>query len=112
MAKKRGPYRKQSKKNPLVKLAEWRTFRGWTVEELAERSGLSTGTISGIERGDVGFSEESILALARAIGCTVGELFDVDPNETAGFWQTWSKMTQDERQWASRMIETMPKRGK
>lgn len=112
MGKKRGPYHQKRagerpRRRPLIRVRQWRAYRGWTVEELAERSGLSVGAISGMEHGVQGFSEESVVALAKAFGCTAGELLDVDPSETGSFWQIWSQMSPEERQRAARVIEAM-----
>lgn len=40
-----------------------------TQEELAERSGLSTGSISNLETGRNGFTDKSLAAVALALGC-------------------------------------------
>ena len=55
-----------------------RTFRehlGWSQDELAHRSGLSRAGVSAIETGRLVPSTGAALALARAFGCTVEDLF-------------------------------------
>lgn len=52
-----------------------RKAAGLEQEELASRSGISQGTISRIERGSPAPSVETALALARALGLTVEDLF-------------------------------------
>jgi len=51
---------------------------GWTLERFAEEAGLTPNYIGTIETGkrDVGIT--SLLALARALNCGVGDLFE-DP---------------------------------
>jgi molybdate-binding protein/DNA-binding XRE family transcriptional regulator len=59
---------------------EVRAFRereGWTQYELALQTGLSRAGISGIETGRLVPSTAAALALARAFGCTVEELFQL-----------------------------------
>ena len=55
-----------------------RTYRvrlGWSQDELARQSGLSRAGISAIETGRLVPSTGAALALARAFGCTVEDLF-------------------------------------
>lgn len=61
-----------------IKLA--RDQRGWTLEELSEKSGVKVGTISALEnRG----SNKSVYfpAIARALGMTVEQLAVYDPKQ-------------------------------
>lgn len=59
------------------RVRELRIKRGWTVEQLAERAGLSTGQVSKIETSKRGWSVQSLQALADALGCKVVDLIDV-----------------------------------
>jgi DNA-binding XRE family transcriptional regulator len=53
----------------------YRDRLGWSQGELARRSGLSRAGISAIETGRLVPSTGAALALARAFGCTVEDLF-------------------------------------
>lgn len=74
MAKPRGPHKIKAKgsepprKSGLPQLKTWRIKRGLTVAALAEKAGLSAGTVSGIENGTQSFSDDSLTRLARALG--------------------------------------------
>lgn len=48
---------------------------GWTLAEVAERSGVSIPTISRAERGQLALSYEKFSALARALRMDMGTLF-------------------------------------
>lgn len=48
---------------------------GWTLAEVAERSGVSITTISRAERGQLALSYEKFSALARALRMDMGTLF-------------------------------------
>lgn len=63
-------------------MREWRTFYGWTLEELAGRSGVERGTIGAMEIRDSKRSENGP-ALAKAFGISVEELIDdsVQPSD-------------------------------
>jgi len=52
-----------------------RLRRGWTVESLAERVGVSRPTMMKIERGDPGVAVGTVLDAAALVGVP---LFDVD----------------------------------
>lgn len=58
-----------------ARVREWRTFYGWTLEDLAGRSGVERGTIGAMEIRDSKRSENSP-ALAKAFGISVEELLD------------------------------------
>jgi transcriptional regulator with XRE-family HTH domain len=51
-----------------------RSARGYTQEELAERSGFTVKFISSIERGLVNVPLASLATIARGLGVTVSEL--------------------------------------
>jgi transcriptional regulator with XRE-family HTH domain len=85
----RGPYQKDVEDPDQVGLAgirlrQHRLARAWTVEKLAEKAGLSPGTISGIESGKSGYSPATLEKLAHALDTTVGGLFDIDPRPGKG----------------------------
>lgn len=52
-----------------------RKARGWSQEELSETSGLPRSSVSGIEAGRLTPSVAAALAVARALECSVEELF-------------------------------------
>jgi transcriptional regulator with XRE-family HTH domain len=57
------------------RVQEVRLQRGWTLEELAEKAGLSTSQVSKVENGKRGWSVTSLESLAKALGVDVSELF-------------------------------------
>jgi transcriptional regulator with XRE-family HTH domain len=52
-----------------------RTERGWTLEGLAERTGLHATYVGGVERGERNIGFDNILKLARALEVPVSALF-------------------------------------
>ena len=62
------------------RLKELRADRGWTLEELAERTGLSKPFLSRLEAGDRQPSIAAVLTLARAFGVAVGAMFESAPH--------------------------------
>src|SRR5215467_2650888 len=61
----------------------YRDRLGWSQGELARRSGLSRAGISAIETGRLVPSTGAALALARAFGCAVEDLFRLPRIESA-----------------------------
>jgi DNA-binding XRE family transcriptional regulator len=81
-----------------IKLRQWRLFRKMTVAMLAEAAELSTGTISGIEGGDLGYSYVTLHKLAKALRTTVAGLFGVNPLKDREFWSVWDQASAPQRQ--------------
>lgn len=109
---KRGPYKKSTPKVPPPRwrrtfLAEWREFRGFTQEELADRAGLSVGLISAIESQKSAYSAESLDNLARALGIERGMLLDVSPKGAETLWNTILRANADQREQIARHAEVI-----
>ncbi|WNI33337.1 helix-turn-helix transcriptional regulator [Streptomyces sp. ITFR-6] len=58
-----------------LELARLRAARGWTYDELADRSGLARRTLIEIEQGRTIGTLKSWHALAHALGTPLDELF-------------------------------------
>jgi transcriptional regulator with XRE-family HTH domain len=60
----------------------WRRLRGLTQAQVADRAGVSRGTVIRLERGDGGVSIETLIRVLRALG-VLGELSPaLDPYRT------------------------------
>lgn len=60
----------------------WRKLHGLTAAQVAERAGVSRGTLRRIEHGDTGVSLDSLLRVVRILG-QIDLLVDaIDPYET------------------------------
>ena len=67
------------------KLKKFRKENHLTQEELAVCSGVSRATIARNETARCGLSQKSLMALSRALGCTVDELLcEEDGDEKQG----------------------------
>lgn len=60
------------------RLHELRRARGWTLANLAKRSGLAVSTISKAERGLMSLTYDRMLSLARGIGVDMAEFFTAE----------------------------------
>jgi transcriptional regulator with XRE-family HTH domain len=50
------------------KVRQLRLAKGWTQEELAERTGLHATYVGGVERGERNLGLDNLLKIARALG--------------------------------------------
>jgi transcriptional regulator with XRE-family HTH domain len=64
------------------RLRDLRASRGWSLEALAERSGVSRSMISLIERGESSPTANVLDKLAAALGVTLGSLFTEPTGKT------------------------------
>jgi transcriptional regulator with XRE-family HTH domain len=62
-----------------LRLRELREERHMSVRELSDRSGVTAGVISRLERGHMEPKPEAIERLAAALGVTVDELAAPEP---------------------------------
>lgn len=60
-------------------LREWRKYRQLTQERLAERVGVTPGTISQLENGQISYTQPTLEALAAALSCEPGDILSRDP---------------------------------
>lgn len=70
-------YGRDCKNNPVIKLAYYRTLRGYSQQELADKAGCHKNQIQHVEYGKREFGGISVkiaLAIADALGVDVREL--------------------------------------
>ncbi|GGF34720.1 helix-turn-helix domain-containing protein [Subtercola lobariae] len=63
-------------------LSVWRKLQGLTAQQVAERAGISRGTLQKVESGDTGVSFGAALSVARALGVLDAMVNATDPYET------------------------------
>lgn len=71
-----------------------RKNRGWSQDQLAAQSGIPRSSISAIEAGRLTPSVTAALAVARALECSVEELFGTSSVETPVPCQSWAWVPQ------------------
>jgi transcriptional regulator with XRE-family HTH domain len=64
------------------RISRERAVRGLSIEELAQRAGVSTGLLSQIERGIGNPSLSSLVGLASALEVPLGSFFGGEPGES------------------------------
>lgn len=71
---------------------EWRQHRGLTLEQLAERIGVTHGALSQLERGLVNYTQPMLEAIAEALDCEPADLIMRDPK--AEIWSVMDTLKQ------------------
>lgn len=98
-------------------LKEWRKFRGYSQDRLAERvSGLSEfslvkGDISNLEKGKRRYNQDLLEALAEALDVPAGYLVMINPLESR-FWTIWEQASEGERKDIESLAEVVLQRRK
>ncbi len=58
------------------RIRELRAEKGWSQEDLAEACGLHRTYVGDVERGERNVSVDNIEKIAKALGVSVGSLFE------------------------------------
>ena len=99
MAKKVTPRFKQSELERPTFFKEWRKYRKLTLEQAAERAGMTAGNISAMERGAQNYTQGGLEALARAYRCdNPAHLLMVDPTKDDAMFSIWERAKVGDRQ--------------
>jgi transcriptional regulator with XRE-family HTH domain len=87
---------------------EWREFRELTQARAAERTPLSQGYLSDLERGVRRFNEEHLAMLSKAYNCEPWELIGrnplIEPEPVASIWD---RIPNDKRDAARQMLDAL-----
>jgi transcriptional regulator with XRE-family HTH domain len=70
----------------------WREYRNLTQEQLAERVGVTPGTISQLENSRINYRQPLLEALAEALNCNPGDLLNIDPMRDGAIWSIWESL--------------------
>lgn len=100
-------------KDILAVITEYRTSRGWTEYQLAERSGLPQSTISSWYRKNMVPTVPSLEKICNAFGITLSQLFsegDAPVSLTESqqkLLQAWSRLSEDQQDAVFALIDKM-----
>lgn len=88
---------------------EWRKYRHLTQDQLAERIGVATSTISQLETGKQGYSQPTLEALAEALMCQPADLLMRNPLEEDAIWSIWEGLDEPSRNQVIEIAKTFRK---
>ncbi len=100
-------------KDILLAITEYRTERGWSEYQLAEKSGLPQSTISSWYRKNLIPTIQSLEKICTAFGITLSQLLaedDVPVSLTKSqkkLLERWSKLTEEQQEVIFNLIDKM-----
>ncbi len=92
-------------------IRDWRKWRDLTLERLADRVGVSTGALSQLERGEVGYTQPMLEALAEALNCEPADLLTYSPQAVKELRSIWAAIPEENREQAMKVLQTFMKSG-
>lgn len=78
-------------------IRQWREFRNLTQEQLADRLEMTSSFLSMLERGQRGYTQETLEAIAYALQTDVASLLMRDPSDENAVWSIWQEAKPAER---------------
>jgi transcriptional regulator with XRE-family HTH domain len=90
---------------------EWRKYRGYSQEQLAEMLGVTHSAISQLETGRVNYTQPMLEALAEALNAAPGFIVAVNPLVGGGMWSIWEKARPAQRTQIEAIAQTILKTG-
>lgn len=91
-------------------IRQWRKSRGLTLEQLAELVEMVPSHLSMLERGQRGYVQETLEAIARALKTDVGSLLSHGPDDTDGDLRSiWQGGTPTQRRQIVEIAKTITK---
>ena len=88
-------------------IREWRKHRGLTLEQLAERIGMTHQNLGKVERYKVPYSQTLLERLADALGADPASLIMRNPADPDGIWSLWEDLTVPERRTAANVLRVI-----
>ncbi len=92
-------------------IRQWREYRGKTLEQLAEATGITHASLSRIERGLQPYSQAILEALAEALMTDPASLLMRDPKNADAIWSIWDQAKEGERRMIEQLARTVVKTG-
>ena len=95
MNRRRAKSRQKSRQKTYLRA--WRLHRGLTLEQLAERVGITHASLSRIERGHQEYKQSLLEALAAELSIDTASLLMRDPSDPEAIWSIWDQAEPAER---------------
>ena len=87
----------------------WRKYRKLTLEQVAEIVGVTPGALSQLERGDTGYTQPMLEALADAFQCEPSDLIARPPGVSEGLSYVWEQIPVEDRAKALEVLKAFTK---
>lgn len=103
------PLKRRTSRRTFIR--QWRAHRGLTLEQLAERLEMTASHLSMLERGERGYTQETLEAVAHALQTDPASLLMRDPTAQDAIWSIWDNAKPGERQMIIDIAKTITKTG-
>lgn len=90
-------------------MRQWREHRDKTLEEIADKIGITHATLSRIERGIHPYSQAVLEKVAKELSTDVPSLLTRDPADPENIWGIWDQAKPGERQMIVDIAKTIVK---
>jgi transcriptional regulator with XRE-family HTH domain len=92
-------------------IREWRQFRNLTLEQLADRLDMTASHLSMLERGQRGYAQDTLEAIANALQTDAASLLVRDPSDPEAIWSVWEQAKPGERRQIVEIAKTLIRTG-
>lgn len=96
------------KKRPTNYIRQWRKHRHLTQEQLAGRVEMTASSISQLESGKQGYTDQTLAAIAHALTCEPADLLARDPTKPEyQLWRIITGLNPDQQAQALRVLKAL-----
>lgn len=88
-------------------IRQWRKHRHLTLEQLAERIGMTHQNLGKIERFQVPYGQHLLEALAEELRATPADIINIDPTKEDAVWSIYETLTAPQRRQAAAMLRVI-----
>lgn len=89
----------------------WRKHRHLTLEQVADRLDMTPSHLSMLERGERGYTQETLEAIAEALQTDPASLLMRNPSDTEAIWSIWDHAKEGQRRQIVEVAKTLLKTG-
>lgn len=100
----------KKKKMRTTYIRDWRKDRGFTLDRLASRIGMTTSNLSKTERGAQAYTQPVLEALAEALSCTPADLIMRPPGSKTALQALFEGLDKDTQDQAVAVIQALKNR--
>jgi transcriptional regulator with XRE-family HTH domain len=92
-------------------IRQWREHRSLTQEQLAARIDMTPSHLSMLERGQRGYTQDTMEIIAEALQTDVASLLMRNPEDPDAIWSIWEQAKPGERKLIVDIAKTVTKTG-
>lgn len=97
---------------PAHFIRQWRKFRGYTLENLAERIGMTHQNLGKIERFKVPYTQHLLEHLAEHLRCEPVDIIIRDPTVgDMGIWSIWDELKPTQQRVVVELAQSLKRTG-